>query len=365
MRAHPNRQEAPELHDFRAWVDGREVTVTFRPQAAGEDEERYAGWHTFNVSFAAGQMRVVRNTYHGRLSWMGHPLSGHSFSYILHTGANWAGPIGQVDIIVRWGPREVAEITQVHPPNYVAGPRELRWHWTDLEPSEDEDVWMNYYVARTPFYSADAGVSSGRVKANDFLLEPGCLLLADSNPATAWLSEGEIAGAWVIWSSYAGVSATLGLGIFPGVAGEDYHEHGRPKDVLVRLARVKESEPFYIAPALDSFLHPAPQVEVTEYRLTLDDTPRWQFLHLENPADYQAFQIVIESVYPGEHYDDVAIAEVLFPVFEEDFTTPPTLPNTGGPTSLFGGLVLVLFLGIASFVIGGAIRIWLEMQPGR
>jgi hypothetical protein len=364
MQARPNRREAPELRDFRAWVDGREVAVIFRPQAAGEDEERYAGWYTFDVPFAADQTRVVRNTYHGRLTWSGSAY-GRSFGYILHTGANWAGPISQANVIVHWGPREVADLHFASPTGYVAGPRELRWHWTNLEPSEHEDVWIDYSVATTCYYFTNAAVSSGSVRV-DNSWDPGSLLLADLNPATAWRSVGETAGAWIIWvgGGYTD-STTLGLGIFPGAAGGEYRQHGRPREVLIRLARVTGSPPPHIELIPDSFLHPLPQVEVTEYHLTLDDAPRWQFLHLEKPADYHAFQIVIESVYPGEHYDDVAIAEVLFPVFEEDFTTPPTLPNTGGPTGLFSGLALLLFLGIASLIIGGAIRIWPEIKPGR
>lgn len=354
MRARPNRREAPAVRDFRAWVDGSDVPVTFRPQAEGAGEEHYAGWHTFEVPFAAGQTRVVRNTYHGRLTWAGGAY-GRSFGYVLHTGANWAGPIGQADVVVRWGPREVAEIYDAHPPGYAAGPREMRWHWADLEPTERDDVWMSYYAATSCYYYPNAAVSSGQVRAAN-LWEPGELFLADASAATAWQSEGEAEGAWVIWAGGGYNPTTMGLGILPGAAGADYRLHGRPKEVLVRLARAAGSPPPRIELVPDSFLRPLPQVEVREYRITLADAPRWQFLRLEEAGDYMAFQIVVESVYPGERYDDVAIAEVLYPVLEEDLLAPPVLPGAGGPAGLAGAARAFLALGAAGLAGGAALR---------
>lgn len=103
-----------ELLDFTANVDGVALPVTFRPQveptpqtldglnAGGDPPEssRYEGWHTFEVAFAAGQTRVVSNSYHGLIS--GTSDGQEHFGYVLHTGASWKGPIGVADVVVRW-----------------------------------------------------------------------------------------------------------------------------------------------------------------------------------------------------------------------------------------------------------------------
>jgi len=143
-----------------------------------------------------------------------------------------------------------------------------------------------------------------------------------------------------------------------------FHAHGRPKDVLVRLARLKEgAEPpptVFPSPLLFTLIH-EPALEITEHHLTLEDTPRWQFLRLEEPAMVLAFQVVMESVYPGQRYDDVAIAEVLFPLLEEDLASPPPLLPAAGsrrPPAFWifwaaGGAALVL----AVFIRKAAIRL--------
>lgn len=43
MRGRPGRGDDTSLKDFRAFVDGQEVAVTFRPQAEPQDFPEYAG----------------------------------------------------------------------------------------------------------------------------------------------------------------------------------------------------------------------------------------------------------------------------------------------------------------------------------
>jgi len=325
------RGNAPELRDFRAFVDGEEVPVEFRPSGRPEGERDYAGWHTFTVPFAAGQTRTVRNTYHGRLTLISNGY--RSFGYVLHTGATWKGPIGQADIVLRW--RNYHDVDPetliVFAPEYTQGRRELRWHFTDLEPTPDNDISVDF----RPFYGPHNLGRYGRPSG------PFC----DGDPTTAWQSVGETAGARLSWgsgrTSLHPIPTTLGLGILPGVAGseETFRAHGRPKEIRVRLARLEKDAggPPEVNSHEGLFDNPVPEVEITEHHLTLEDAPRWQFLQLEEPATVLGFQVVMVSVYPGERYDDVAIAEVLFPLLEEHLASPPAfLPTTGGemPTIL-------------------------------
>ena len=328
--------EAPELVDFQAFVDGTEVPTIFRPNAQPQGEWDYAGWHTFTVPFAAGQTCVVRNTYHGRLTLISN--GDRAFGYVLHTGATWHGSIRQADIVVRWQrDRDVApETLSAHPTGYIQGRRELRWHFTNLEPTVEHDIEVYFRPVYGPHNLGAATASSGPIHPAQTVYNLPAALFSDGDPTTAWQSNDETAGAWIAWS-YVGyphyATPTLGLGILPGMAGDDFRAHGRPKVVLVRLARLKEGAgvPPVVIPVEKSFLDPVRQLEVTEHRLTLEDAPRWQFLQLEQPATVLAFQVVVESVYPGEPYDDAAIAEVLFPLLEEDLMPAPALlPVTGG-----------------------------------
>ena len=330
-----------KLMDFRAFVDSEDVPVIFRPNAQPQGDWDYAGWYTFNVSFAAGQTRVVRNTYHGRLNLVSN--GSRAFEYILHTGATWRDAIEQVDIVVRWQKdRDVRPDTiSASPSGYVQGQRELHWHFIDLEPDHEDDIRVFFRPIYGPSNLGMAAASSGRVQPATIGYGLPAALFSDSDPVTAWQAEGETKGAWVIWSydSYPHYATpTLGLGILPGMAGDmdAFLAHGRPREVLVRLVRLKDGVemPPMISPTQRSFLNPGPGLEITEHRLVLEDTPCWQFMRLEKPAIVLAFQVVVESIYPGEQYGDVAIAEVLFPLLEEDLESAPgSLPVGRGEGS--------------------------------
>ncbi|MBC7264606.1 MAG: hypothetical protein H5T64_09685 [Chloroflexi bacterium] len=368
--------EAPELMEFRAFVDDEEVPVTFLPNAQPQGEWDYEGWHTFKVPFAASQTRTMRNTYHGRLTWYSN--GDRAFEYILRTGSTWQGPIGQADIVVRWERDRyvVPETLSARPSGYLQGQRELRWHFTNLEPTLEDDIRISFRPVYGPHNLGSASASSGHVNPAQTGYGLPAALFSDGDQATAWQSNGETAGAWIAWS-YTGyphyATPTLGLGILPGATDAEFRAHGRPKEILVRLARLKEGAellPVFI-PIEESFLNPVRQLEITEHHLTLEDAARWQFLQLEKPATILAFQVVVESVYPGERYNDVAIAEVLFPLLEEDLVSPPVLsPNAReegpvGPMKESLPLVLrsvLLPTGMIVAILAGVGLFWLRRR---
>jgi len=368
-QAQASAGEASQLLDFRAFVDSEQVPVTFRPNAQPQGEWDYAGWHSFTVPFAAGQIRTVRNTYHGRLTLQSD--GGRVFEYVLHTGATWLGPIGRADVVVRWQrDRDVLpETLSASPAGHIQGRHELRWHFTDLEPTRGNDIQVYFRPAYGPHNLGIAPIFWGRQPPSQSKHGlPPVPLIADGDPATAWRLVDDTAPTWIGWgyggfSHYA--SPTLGLGILPGVASdaEAFSAHGRPKVVLIRLAHLKEGEqppPTVFPSPLLFTLDPGPALEITEHRLTLDDAPRWQFLRLEEPATVLAFQVVVENAYLGQRYDDVAIAEVLFPLLEEDLASPPPLLPAAGsrrPLAFWtfwvaGGAALVL----AVFIRKAAVR---------
>lgn len=112
----------PRLQAFRSWVDGRRVSTRIVPGAPVVRWPKGKGppnrWYTKAVWFGAGQQRLVRDTYVQPHGW---PGGGGFFPYALKTGASWNGPIGRVELILRW-----------------TGPYECEWGYSALWSGEDE-----------------------------------------------------------------------------------------------------------------------------------------------------------------------------------------------------------------------------------
>ncbi len=84
------------------------------------------------------------------------------FYYILETGAGWRGPIGQGDIIFRLPYSASLEMIEssdfLRPvytsttPSFVAEGHDLRWHFTNLEPTSQDNVRLS--VITPPVWQA-------------------------------------------------------------------------------------------------------------------------------------------------------------------------------------------------------------------
>lgn len=98
-------EEVQPLQDFRAWVDGVAEPTTLR---AGADRER---WYVKEITFAAGQRRVVRDTYVQPNGSIYLPPVRRIFPYNLSGAGSWHGPVGRLDVILRW----VGEYSWGHP----------------------------------------------------------------------------------------------------------------------------------------------------------------------------------------------------------------------------------------------------------
>ncbi len=121
---------------FAVTVDGTSVTaIAFEEQKPATGSElTYSMWNTFEVSFAAGQTRIVDATYKIR------PRGGY-FLYVLQTGRLWKGPIGDLTIDVNLG-RAAAfpDLLSVQPTGYRLQGNHILWHLTDYEPQQDIEI---------------------------------------------------------------------------------------------------------------------------------------------------------------------------------------------------------------------------------
>ncbi len=108
---------------------GRVVTKRFREQA---------DWARFPLRFPAESDARVRVSYEQMLG----PYEG--VTYVLHTGAGWAGPIGRATIMVEAPSREVAEGLRAPPPwgeGWVDG-RYRVWQRHRFEPTRRDNFYL-------------------------------------------------------------------------------------------------------------------------------------------------------------------------------------------------------------------------------
>jgi len=156
----PDERGDEALHHFRAYLDGQRLAVRRVRGASLRPGRPVRGpdWYTKRVYFAAGQRRLVRDTY-----WQGYnealPRTGrdHQFIYLLWTGRPWKGPIGTADIIVRLhlGPDQRAFNAVIYlwsnggrqdghlAPTERSAAR-LSWHLENYEPAQGQGVAVEW-----------------------------------------------------------------------------------------------------------------------------------------------------------------------------------------------------------------------------
>lgn len=153
----------PRIASFQVTADGNPVdyTTSELPNPKGADKPPLP-WASFPVSFPAGQDTIIHVSYLL-------PTEPSVFGdihmvlyYIFQTGAGWAGPIGQAELILNlpypasvetmagiasgtlslpytWG-TEVEDI----PAGAVLEGNQARWTWKDFEPGPEDDfsIWL-------------------------------------------------------------------------------------------------------------------------------------------------------------------------------------------------------------------------------
>jgi hypothetical protein len=125
----------PPMTGFRSWVDGVEVECTLMPDVDHSHEQMASFWWTKRVYFAAGQTRLIRDHYTAQPG--GTSIGDQSFSYIIESGASWAGTIGSAEIVITLVGISPKWITYWDGPKPRIKGRELRWSLSDVEPGVD------------------------------------------------------------------------------------------------------------------------------------------------------------------------------------------------------------------------------------
>lgn len=138
-------------HDFSTSVDG--IPVEAVPQLLAKENTEYGfeRVHLWRVHFTEGQSRTIHNSYWLRAS--NNVESDWWTGYILKTGGLWAGPIGQIDVLVRARERVVDYAhgdRYSDPPQYwmpfVPYPEEYsEFHAVNWKPDHDIRIQSNQF----------------------------------------------------------------------------------------------------------------------------------------------------------------------------------------------------------------------------
>jgi hypothetical protein len=153
-------ETVPRITSFQVSVDGNplDYAVSELPNPKGEDKPLLP-WASFPVTFPAGEETAIHVCYSVPLqpSTTGSEMALY---YIFQTGAGWAGPIGQAELILNL-PYPASAGTLAFPshlslpPMYVPNPAELppgvvlkgnqaRWTRKNFEPGPEDDfaAWL-------------------------------------------------------------------------------------------------------------------------------------------------------------------------------------------------------------------------------
>jgi hypothetical protein len=149
-----------QAENFVAWVDDVPAEVDYLEAEldflAPGDQPNPLPWATWFVSFPPGEDVEIRVAYD--IFPIGDRPYG-TFHYILETGADWWGTIGDGTITIRL-PYEVNESntalnpdsrtyygsTAPRPGHYAISGTDVVWHFADLEPIADDNVQLTVMV---------------------------------------------------------------------------------------------------------------------------------------------------------------------------------------------------------------------------
>ncbi|MBM3470053.1 MAG: hypothetical protein FJX73_04575 [Armatimonadetes bacterium] len=145
------------IRRFTSTVNGRPVGVSRVVLTSDGDRGGFFIWWMKDVTFDAGETKQVQNDYEVALS--GNVEGVAWFTYILSTGANWKGRIGEATLVVDLGsisPRQVIGLgtkpRKDHHREFLIRPSgakiegtRLIWRLKDFEPTQRDNIMVAWY----------------------------------------------------------------------------------------------------------------------------------------------------------------------------------------------------------------------------
>ena len=112
-------------------------------------------WYVWNVSFDKEERKYIRVTY-ALPSGLGKNGKYRYFKYLLNTGAGWYKDIEKADVIVKVQEDiHLRNIEEISPGGYKINKseRSIVWSFTNLEPTTDHDIYIQYYNRKERYSS--------------------------------------------------------------------------------------------------------------------------------------------------------------------------------------------------------------------
>lgn len=108
-------------------------------------------WYLWESEFKQGESKTIEVQY-SLPSGLLYKTNKRFFTYLLSTGANWKGTIGKAEIIVNLKDIEIDSLISQQPNNNcVITHNQLKWTFSDLEPTTNDDI-MIYYNSSKKVY---------------------------------------------------------------------------------------------------------------------------------------------------------------------------------------------------------------------
>ncbi len=140
------------IQDFRVHVDGQPIQTQQVMGPALNLPEGESPWATFPVEFPPGEDVAIRVRY---TLYPGGRRPFGDIEYILQTGAGWRDSIGEATITVHLPDDATPESVSLsgtdifgdplgpQPAGYTVEGDTITWHFTDLEPTTEDNIFLN------------------------------------------------------------------------------------------------------------------------------------------------------------------------------------------------------------------------------
>ena len=99
-------------------------------------------WYLWGSVFEKNETKIIRVKY--RLPYGYSKAFGRYFTYLVNTGSNWNGKIDSSSLTITLKDIPFDLIKNISPTNYTKTGNQIKWVFTDFEPTEDNDIQVFY-----------------------------------------------------------------------------------------------------------------------------------------------------------------------------------------------------------------------------
>lgn len=153
MTFHYYRQKSKveEANRFQVKENGKPINFDFSDSLKYDEEYRKRvesyqikeEWYLWESEFQQGESKTIEVQYSLPFGML-YKTNERFFTYLLSTGANWKGTIGKAEIILNVKDIEIDSLISQQPNNCVISNNQLKWTFSDFEPTTNDDIKINY-----------------------------------------------------------------------------------------------------------------------------------------------------------------------------------------------------------------------------